>query len=253
MLDRPPFLLPGVVLALRSTLAALPGRRRTRPSRGSCACGHLGRGGARGELVDAVAHLGRSRENITVAPARTSRSVQKPTAGLAVTPEKASLPPHCTPTTSSLAGTVSRRRAFRRSRCTSAWRMIESIIDMKPTCALVLQAHHVELARRWRRRRPRCARRRAGCVPGGSSRSGCSFSQPRLTTITSPPKFGLRLMLRSVRIGIIGVGRVDRHAAAVAVLQRRPRRRRSGTRQQLGLDALRPRSRPRRPRTARWW
>jgi hypothetical protein len=60
--------------------------------------------------------------NITVAPARTSRSVQKPTAGLAVTPLKASLPPHCTPTTSSLAGTVSRRRAFRRSRWASAWR-----------------------------------------------------------------------------------------------------------------------------------
>jgi len=33
-------------------------------------------------------------ENIAVAPARTGRSVQKPTAGLAVTPEKASLPPH---------------------------------------------------------------------------------------------------------------------------------------------------------------
>ena len=74
-------------------------------------------------------------ENITVAPARTSRSVQKPTAGLAVTPENASLPPHCTPTTSSLAGTVSRRRAFRRSRCSSACVMIDSIIDMKPTCA----------------------------------------------------------------------------------------------------------------------
>ena len=44
-------------------------------------------------------------ENITVAPARTSRSLQKPTAGFAVTPLKASLPPHCTPTTSSLAGT----------------------------------------------------------------------------------------------------------------------------------------------------
>ena len=33
-------------------------------------------------------------------------------------------------------------------------------------------------------------------------RSGCSFSQPRLITIISPPKFGLSEMLRSVRIGI---------------------------------------------------
>src|SRR5258708_20714861 len=52
----------------------------------------------------------------SVAPARTSKSVQKPTAGLAVTPLNASLPPHCTPTTRALAGTVSRRRAFSRSR-----------------------------------------------------------------------------------------------------------------------------------------
>ena len=42
--------------------------------------------------------------------------------------------------------------------------------------------------------------------PGGSSRSGCSFSQPRLITITSPPKFGFRLMLRSVRMGTIASG-----------------------------------------------
>ncbi len=32
-------------------------------------------------------------------------------------------------------------------------------------------------------------------------REGCSFSQPRLTTSISPPKFGFRLRLRSVRIG----------------------------------------------------
>jgi hypothetical protein len=45
-----------------------------------------------------------------------------------------------------------------------------------------------------------------GMLPGGSRRSGCSFSQPRLTTITSPPKFGFRLMLRSVRIGMMASG-----------------------------------------------
>jgi hypothetical protein len=43
-------------------------------------------------------------------------------------------------------------------------------------------------------------------LPGGSSRSGCSFSQPRLTTITSPPKLGFRLMLRSVRMGMTASG-----------------------------------------------
>ncbi len=42
--------------------------------------------------------------------------------------------------------------------------------------------------------------------PGGSSRSGCSFSQPRLTTITSPPKFGFSEMWRRVRMGITASG-----------------------------------------------
>ncbi|MDT4828481.1 hypothetical protein FQZ97_618660 [compost metagenome] len=139
-------------------------------------------------------------ENITVAPARTSRSVQKPTAGLAVTPEKASLPPHCTPTTSSLAGTVSRRRWLRRARCASAWRITESIIDMKPTCASSCR----QTTSRSSAGAPRWSV--MGMVPGGSSRSGCSFSQPRLTTITSPPKLGLRLMLRRVRIGTMASG-----------------------------------------------
>ncbi len=144
-------------------------------------------------------------ENITVAPARTSRSVQKPTAGLAVTPENASLPPHCTPTTSSLAGTVSRRRAFSLSRCSSAVVMIESIIDMKPTCASSCRQTTSSFGSSVAPSRPRCARR-DGELPGGSRRSGCSFSQPRLTTITSLPKFGFRVMLRRVRIGTIASG-----------------------------------------------
>ena len=65
---------------------------------------------------------------------------------------------------------------------------------------VVLQADHVE------RRVGLGARRTIAKLPGGSSRSGCSFSQPRLTTITSPPKFGFRLMLRSVRIGTTASG-----------------------------------------------
>lgn len=49
-------------------------------------------------------------ENINVAPARTNKSAANPTAGLAVTPENASLPPHCPPTTKSETGQVSRVR-----------------------------------------------------------------------------------------------------------------------------------------------
>ncbi len=144
--------------------------------------------------------------NITVAPARTSRSVQKPTAGLAVTPLKASLPPHCTPTTSSLAGTVSRRRAFSRSRCSSAVVMIESIIDMKPTCWSSCRHTTSSLGSAVAPMSATLRSSTSGIDPGGSSRCGCSFSQPRLTTITSLPKFGFRLMLRSVRIGTLASG-----------------------------------------------
>ena len=45
-----------------------------------------------------------------------------------------------------------------------------------------------------------------GIEPRGNSRAGCSFSQPRLTTMAWPPKFGFMLMLRSVRIGISAPG-----------------------------------------------
>ena len=82
--------------------------------------------------------------NITLAPARTSRSVQKPTAGLAVTPLKASLPPHCTPTTSSLAGTVSRRRAFRRFQMHFGLAQDRFHHRHEADMAVVLQADHVE-------------------------------------------------------------------------------------------------------------
>jgi hypothetical protein len=62
---------------------------------------------------------------------------------------------------------------------------------------LVLQGDKIEAV-------PRAALRVN--VPGGSSRPGCSFSQPRLTTIVVPAKFGLRLMLRRVRIGMPAPG-----------------------------------------------
>ena len=54
----------------------------------------------------------------------------------------------------------------------------------------------------------------------------------------SPPKFGFLLMLRSVRIGICRVGRVDGDAAAVGVLEADDVVDVRIARQQLGLDPL---------------
>ena len=204
MLDRPPFLLPGVVLALRS---APP---RPRYSSYHCISRTMA-AATSGVAARAVSWATPSRtsvvsENMMLAPARTSRSAAKPTAGLAVTPENASLPPHCTPTTRSDAGQVSRRRAFRRSRWYSAVCMIESIIDMKPTCFSSCRHTTSSAAPS---SRPTSAMLRSSTtakLPGGSRRCGCSFSQPRLTTISSPPKLGFRLMLRTVRIGMAAPG-----------------------------------------------
>src|SRR3974377_1104403 len=111
MLASPPFLLPGVGLALRSVSPAARYRSYQSISRINL------------RPISDVAHRGVSRctasrtsvtsENIAVAPARTSRSEQKPTAGFAVTPEKASEPPHCTPTTRSTGGHPYGRRFLR--------------------------------------------------------------------------------------------------------------------------------------------
>jgi hypothetical protein len=80
--------------------------------------------------------------------------------------------------------------------------MTDSIMDMKPTCASS-----------WRTTVSSAAGAtapaffsRMGKDPGGRRREGCSFSQPRLTTMTSLPKFGLSVMLRSVRIGTFAPG-----------------------------------------------
>ena len=197
MLDRPPALLPGVVLALRST------RPRSRywsyqPSSrtmSSATCGVA----ARRVSCSTASRTSVFSENMMVPPARTTRSAMWPTAGLAVTPENASLPPHCTPTTKALAGTVWRRRAFRRARCGFARCTMLSIMDMKPTCASSCR-HTKSGPASWSRASW------IGKLPGGSRRAGCSFSQPRLTTITSPPKLGFRLMFRRVRIGISAPG-----------------------------------------------
>ena len=79
-------------------------------------------------------------ENMTVAPARTSRSVAKPTAGLAVTPENASLPPHCTPTTRSAAEKVSRPRAFSTFSCSPAVSTVNGTTGAGARCAVLANA-----------------------------------------------------------------------------------------------------------------
>ena len=54
----------------------------------------------------------------------------------------------------------------------------------------------------------------AGTLPGGSSRSGCSFSQPSDTTMIWPPKFGLSARFRSARIGTAARSSVRTEASA---------------------------------------
>ena len=150
--------------------------------------------------------------NITVAPARTSRSAAKPTAGLAVKPEKASLPPHCTPTTSSLAGMVSRRRAFRRSRCGLALATMSSSIDMKPTCESACRQIVSGPSAR---------------VASVHDREGAGRQQPVGLQLLAAQAHHHHLAAE-VRVqrdvpqradGDDRVGRVDGHAAAVAVLE----------------------------------
>ena len=156
-------------------------------------------------------------ENITVAPARTSRSAAKPTAGLAVTPEKASLPPHCRPTTRSEAGQVSRRR----------W--VEHLQPLLGHARMMAVDHGAEAvkASSCRRTMSRSARRRRVVAAAGAPAAASRSRGP--TTMTSPPKFGLSARFCSVRIGITARRRVDGDAAAVGVGERRPRRRRWGS------------------------
>ena len=77
-----------------------------------------------------------------------------------------------------------------------------------------------------------------GSVLEGSNCAGCSFSQPRLTTIGAPPRLGFRLRLRSVRMGISASGSVDGDAASVVMGQRDHVVDVGIARQNLRLDAL---------------
>ena len=161
--------------------------------------GHLGRGGAAGELLDGVAHLGVLAEHHGGAGThqQVGREAHRRVGGEAREGvAAAALHAH-----DQLAGREGLApagvRGARDAACALA--TMSSSIDMNPTwlsaCRQIVSG-------------PRLASRPStiGKEPGGSSRSGWSFSQPRLTTITSPPKFGLREMCRSVRMGMTASG-----------------------------------------------
>ena len=150
-------------------------------------------GGAAGSVIEDLVETG-----------QVMSAVQDAEGAGGVTPENASLPPHCTPTTSSEAGQGSRRRRSSRPSRSSAIRIRAVIMSPKP-------------------RKDSSCRRSTGDDPheapslpqqhpahasssSGASRSASSFSQPRPTIIVSPPKFGLRTRFRSVRIGIAAPG-----------------------------------------------
>ncbi|KAG0735158.1 hypothetical protein G6F24_018780 [Rhizopus arrhizus] len=80
--------------------------------------------------------------------------------------------------------------------------MIKSIMDWKPifssSCSTMVSTPLPSA--------PMPSPARIGMAPGASRRSGCSFSQPRLTTIDVPPKLGLRAMLCKGRMGIAAPG-----------------------------------------------
>ena len=158
-------------------------------------------------------------ENITAAPCAPTWSMQKPaTAGWLVTPENASLPRHRTPGHPSLAGGSPRAVARLAIRgCCSACVMIASTMDMEgPTCVPSCRQEG-DVGKLGvggvAPRRPITPLVRSGMVPGGSSRSGCSFpAQAPPPHDLAAGRFGFRLMLRRVRIGTTASGASIAHA-----------------------------------------
>ena len=99
-------------------------------------------------------------------------SAAYPAEGLALTPEKASLPPHCMPISRSLRGSSSRRRSFSRASFLSAMSISAFMQPSKPWHSWSTTTFSGVL------------------FSGPTSISTVSFSHPRLTTISSPPKLG---------------------------------------------------------------
>ena len=169
--------------------------------------------------------------NMMVAPARTSRSAQKPTAGFAVTPENASRAAalHANHQFAGRAA-VSRRRASRRARCGLALARMSSIIDMKPTCASACR-HTVS--------GPSAGSRSSaiGKLPGRQQAVGLQLlaAQAHHHHLAAEVRVERDVAQRADRD--LGAGGVDGHAAAIGVLQADDVVDVRVQRQQLGLDA----------------
>ena len=107
---------------------------------------------------------------------------------MAVTPEKASLPPHCMPTSRSDKGRVSLFLSFKIFNFFSAILMRASIMASNPFSS-------------WR------TITFSGLMSAWSmSISTVIFSQPKDTTISCPPKLGCLARLRRMRMGTLASG-----------------------------------------------
>ena len=186
MFASPPFLFPGVGLALRSTP---PARRYSSYHRiSSTSRLPTAEFTQRAASCSTPSRTSVTSEKSTVAPAPTRRSDAYPAAGFAVMPEKASLPPHCIPTQRRERGSVVLRlpsslRSFR-----SAISIRASVILTNPACSWSISTFPGRIS------------------SGSSSLSAVSFSHPSPTTMISPPKFGFRSMFRSVLMGTTASG-----------------------------------------------
>ena len=129
----PPFLLPGVVLALRSAEPIC--RYASYHFISAISFWATVSSAALATNCPMASRTSVTSEKKTVPPARTIRSAAKPATGLPVSPEKASLPPHCMPTTRSATGQVSRLRALSFSRCILAVSIAASTISWNPANA----------------------------------------------------------------------------------------------------------------------
>ena len=105
-------------------------------------------------------------------------------------PEKASEPPHCIPTSRSLRGSGTRFLSFSRLSLRSAISRIAFITASWPlwSCRMMTFSGVFSSGQR------------------AQKRSGVNFSQPRPTSMNSPPKFGCRAMLRMRRWGTLASG-----------------------------------------------
>lgn len=114
-------------------------------------------------------------------------SAAYPADGLAVTPENASLPPHCIPISSSERGSVSRLRRFKIA--SFFFRHLHQRVHHCIETFYLLEDDRI-----------------SGHISASSSISTVNFSQPRPTTISCPPKLGCFARFLSARMGTFASG-----------------------------------------------